>query len=389
MESSEPTSRDPRRTRVRKVGMSGNHWYAVELSRNLRRNEVKEAVFWKTSIALFRGDDGVVRAVENRCAHRQLRLSEGRVEGNFVVCQYHGWKYNGCGKCVHVSHELGKGRTALPDIQVRGYPVKERWGFVWLFPGNPELAEATPLPHIPQLEGADAWPFFPIDITIKAHFSMIVENVCDFNHEYLHKWMQPFSRPTLREFNRSDEGIVVDYDTHVGGPIGKFFAERGGQGLDHMRLWYQYPYQGSDTKGKYLHWLFMVPIDEQTTRCFFVFLFGPIEIPALKLRMPELFRRPILKATNDLWIVPLLRQDQWALEEEQRAFKIHGHKPSVELNPIIPEFQKLTIDRWDAYVQGERERMRQPGHGRFHALSLGAGIGQQELGREGTAELAV
>src|SRR4030095_3481917 len=129
--------KEPRSQKVRKAGPNGNYWYAVELEQNLRRGKVKEVCFWNQSIALFRGEDGVARAVENRCAHRQLRLTKGQVEGNALVCGYHGWKYDGCGRCIEVSHELGHGRSKLPNIRIQSYPVRSKYGFLWVFFGNP------------------------------------------------------------------------------------------------------------------------------------------------------------------------------------------------------------------------------------------------------------
>ena len=82
---------------MRHSGPSGNHWYAVALGKNVRPGQVVEVVWWKTSIALYRSESGQLSALENRCAHRQLPLSCGRVEGERLVCQYHGWKYDGAG----------------------------------------------------------------------------------------------------------------------------------------------------------------------------------------------------------------------------------------------------------------------------------------------------
>lgn len=342
----------PRYRRVRTVGPSGNYWYAVEQDHALERGEAKEVVFWKRPIAIYRGEDGQVRAVENRCAHRQLPLSRGHVEGDRLVCSYHGWKYDGCGRCVSISHELGKGRTRMPKIRIRSYPVRIAYGLIWIFPGDPELAASVPLPDIPQLEGPRPWPIEPIDITIGAHFTMIVENVCDFNHAYLHRRKQPFTDPKLREYRREGDTVRVFYDTSFAhSTIAKLASENRGQDLDEIELWYQYPYQGSNIAGKYLHWLFMLPVDERTTRCFFLFLFGPIEIPLIRKNVPDVLKRPVLHLANRLYIQPLLGEDKWALEAEQEGFDRSAGHPFIELNPIVPEFQKLTLEKWDEYQQ--------------------------------------
>ena len=285
------SKRATRHDLVRQVGMSGNYWYVVEQEKHLPRGQATEVTFWKTSIALYRGQDGIVRALENRCAHRHLRLSEGQVEENALTCAYHGWTYNGDGKCVRISHELGKARSTMPDICLRSYPVRCKYGLIWLFPGNPALADSVPLPSFPVLDGPRPWPFVPIDMTIQAHFSMVVENVCDFNHAYLHRKYKPFWNPHARAMWRDDDTIYIDYDTHLGqGQAARVASEDTGKHLNFIRIWYQYPYQGSDLQGKYFHWLYMLPIDEQTTRCFFYFVFGPMEIPYVRLNVPFVLR---------------------------------------------------------------------------------------------------
>ena len=167
-----------------------------------------------------------------------------------------------------------------------------KYGLIWLFPGDPALADAVPLPSFPVLDQPRPWPFVPIDMTIRAHFSMVVENVCDFNHAYLHRRYKPFRNPRARQVWREDDTIYVDYDTNLGqGQAARVASEEQGDGLNFIRVWYQYPYQGSDLQGKYFHWLYMLPIDAQTTRCFFYFVFGPMEIPICRWSFSEIGAR--------------------------------------------------------------------------------------------------
>ena len=233
----------------------------------------------------------------------------------------------------------------MPKIGIRSYPVKERYGLAWIFPGDPALAEGVPLPEVPELGGEKPWPVVPIDITIAAHFSMIVENVCDFNHAYLHRNKEPFVDPKLVEYGREGDTVNVTYKTSFGKSplIARLASENGGKGLDRIKLWYQYPYQGSDILGKYLHWLFMLPIDERTTRCFFFFLFGPIEVPFLRWTIPRPLKPLALRLANKLYVEPLLAEDKWVLEAEQAGFDRHADRPMIELNPAVIEFQKAHL----------------------------------------------
>ena len=116
------------RQKARAAGMDPNYWYAVEEVRNVKPGSVVEVVFWKRSIALFRTADGEFYAVENRCAHRQLKLSLGQVKGCRLVCAYHGWEYDEKGRVAGMPDLFG--REKIPDISIRSYPVQIRYGLV-------------------------------------------------------------------------------------------------------------------------------------------------------------------------------------------------------------------------------------------------------------------
>ncbi|HEY6880814.1 MAG TPA: Rieske (2Fe-2S) protein, partial [Polyangiales bacterium] len=88
------------RQRARVAGLDPNYWYPAFMSRDIERGQVKEVAFWRRELAVFRGMDGALRCIENRCAHRNLKLSLGQVEGCTLRCAYHGWAYDGEGKLV-------------------------------------------------------------------------------------------------------------------------------------------------------------------------------------------------------------------------------------------------------------------------------------------------
>ena len=139
------------RQQARAAGMDPDYWYVVEEARRVKPGTVVEIIFWKHSIALFRGIDGSFHAIENRCAHRQLKLSLGEVQGCRLVCAYHGWQYDGKGCRVEIPHDRSGGDFPKPSL--RTYPVKVRYGLIWLFPGKPEQAQLRQIPDIPELEG--------------------------------------------------------------------------------------------------------------------------------------------------------------------------------------------------------------------------------------------
>src|SRR5437764_635418 len=95
-----------KRQKARAAGLHPDYWYAVEFDNAVKPGQAVEVRFWNSSIVLYRGENGEMHALENRCAHRQLKLSIGQVEGCNLICAYHGWSYDGAGRVVNVAHEL-------------------------------------------------------------------------------------------------------------------------------------------------------------------------------------------------------------------------------------------------------------------------------------------
>jgi phenylpropionate dioxygenase-like ring-hydroxylating dioxygenase large terminal subunit len=338
-----------RKAKVRTAGLDPNYWYAVEYDRAIAPGRVVETSFWGTSIALYRGTDGAVRALENRCAHRQLKLSLGDVSGCRLTCVYHGWSYDPDGRLADIPHDLF-GRP-MPSVRIRAYPVRVRYGLVWIFPGDPALAETRPLPEIPELEGPRRWACVPLAFTWRAHHSMIIDNVSDFSHAWLHRRYRPFTDAKLTRCALEGDRVRLSYDTRVGrGRFSQFFVDRKRVNTNAMDLAYEYPYQWSDTDGKIKHWCFVLPIDARTTRVFFLFYFESLKIPFTPFRIPRTLMSLVLRIANRVLIGPLLRQDGVAVEAEQDGWETHPDAPVPDLNPAVGLFQQLTVRKWEEYL---------------------------------------
>jgi len=367
--SSEVTARQPptfdkaegRKQKARSAGLDPNYWYPVEYDEAIAPGEVREISFWGTSYALFRDAKGELHVIENRCAHRQLRLSVGHVDGCNLVCAYHGWRYDGEGRVVGIDHDLFD--RGMPRIKVSCKEVRVRYGLVWVFFGDKERAKERDVPVIPELEGSAPWPCVPIDFTWRAHHSMIIDNVSDFTHAYLHRKYQPFTDAKLTDCRVEGDKVFVEYDAKIGqGPVYQRLVNHSGMNTNHMELCYEYPFQWSNTGGRIKHHCFILPIDRTTTRCFFLFYYDPhtFKVPFVPVTIPRRLLRALLTAGNTLLVRPLLAQDGFAVEEEQRAYERHYDAPMMELNPAIGAFQALTIRKWEEYLAASENRQRAP-----------------------------
>ena len=348
-----------RRQKVRAAGMNPNFWYPVEYVGAVGPGQIIEVTFWGKDFAIFRGQDGQLRAIENRCAHRQLKLTTGEVRGCQVVCPYHGWSFDGDGRLVDIPHELFD--KNMPNIRLPDFEVRERYGLIWLFPGERDRAASVAMPEIPEIEGPNAWACVPVDFTWNAHHSMIIDNVSDFTHEYLHRKYEPFKNPTLTHLAAEDDKVFVEYDTEVAaGKLYSSFVPRGSADTSHMKLCYEYPHQWSNTDDWIKHWCFVLPVDERTTRAFFLFYYKQLKIPFLPVGIPRRLMVPILEIANRLLMRPLLEQDGFAVEAEQLGYERHYDAPVAELSPAVHAFQKLTIRKWEEYLaeRGSQQTQR-------------------------------
>ena len=262
VQSTPPSFNEAKNTRqkARAAGMDPDRWYAVEYDDAVKKGEVKEITFWNLSIAVFRGEDGVLAAVQNRCPHRHLKLTHGAVDKCQLRCAYHGWAFNRDGWLTDYSHDsFGK---SLIKHQLRTYPVQVRYGLIWLFPGDPEKAEEQKVPEIPELSGDNPWAGFTVDYTWKTHHSMVIDNICDFAHAFLHRKYQPFVDAKLTHYESDDNRVFLTYDTYMAeGKFSRFFVNRKRVNTRSIEICYDYPYQWSNTGDSIKHWCFLLPID--------------------------------------------------------------------------------------------------------------------------------
>jgi phenylpropionate dioxygenase-like ring-hydroxylating dioxygenase large terminal subunit len=108
-------------------------WYVACLSSQLRGRRPLSRTVLGTPLALFRDGAGRAGAVLDRCPHRNVPLSIGRVSSGLLQCAYHGWRFDPSGTCREVPGLCGE----PPDRRARAvaaYPVAERDGFVWVWP---------------------------------------------------------------------------------------------------------------------------------------------------------------------------------------------------------------------------------------------------------------
>ena len=200
---------------LRRVGISPDFWYPVAVSASVRRGKTFAARFAGERIALYRTEGGVVYGLEDRCAHRQVPLSMGVVEGEALRCCYHAWAYRGDGRISQIPY-LPKG-APRPPRGVRAYPVREAYGLVFVFPGDPSKADGAALPELPEFH-SQAHRTMTYSRTVGCHYSFLHENLLDMNHQFLHRGVVGRIHPELLDYETGLDWVQARYQfTHTAG----------------------------------------------------------------------------------------------------------------------------------------------------------------------------
>lgn len=158
-----------------------NEWYVAALSNEVTR-DLMARTFLSRSVLLYRKRDGSVAAIRNRCPHRSFPLAHGRLDGDDVVCGYHGLKFGPSGRCVEVPSQ----ESVPAAMNIRTYPVVERPPFVWIWMGDPARADAATIPDHHWLSAPD-YAAYNGYLHCRSNYIRLHENVLDLTHfPYVH-----------------------------------------------------------------------------------------------------------------------------------------------------------------------------------------------------------
>lgn len=329
---------------LRRVDSHPDHWYPLAWSHELKQGRTLAVSFAGAPIVLVRTKEGRVFALEDRCAHRQVPLSKGLVQGETIRCCYHGWAYNAAGKCIDVPY-LGKDK--LPN-GVQAYPCVETEGLILVFPGDATKAAATPLPGL----GSVADPRYKtrrFGRVIGCHYSFMHENLMDMNHQFLHRKQMGQIRPRFLGQSSGEDWLEAKYSfarTDGKQPLGEaaIFGQRRNAGAgqaerDVMTIRTEYPYQTlsirtSDATPVMNLWIVYVPIDreQRTNRVFGLLSIQRPKIPGLlEMAWPFLV----------LFTERIFREDREIVEMEQAAHDSQGEDRNQEVFPLIRNLRAL------------------------------------------------
>jgi vanillate monooxygenase len=159
-----------------------NAWYVAAWDHEVNRNILSRTVAGRP-LAIYRTEDGQPVALADACWHRLAPLSMGKLVGrDGIQCPYHGIRYNSAGRCISMPAQ----ETINPSATVPSFPVVERFRFVWVWVGDPTLADPSLVPDMHQMDAA-GWTGDGLTIEVACNFQLVLDNLMDLTHEeFLH-----------------------------------------------------------------------------------------------------------------------------------------------------------------------------------------------------------
>lgn len=158
-----------------------NAWYVGAWSHELGEQPLARKILGE-DVVLFRSRAGQAAVLEDRCCHRAVKLSLGTTVENGLQCGYHGMVFDCAGACIG-----NPGDKLNANLKVRAFPVVERQNFVWVWMGDPALADDSLIIDFPYHDQSDEWEFSYARYDIAANYMLMIDNLMDMTHlSYVH-----------------------------------------------------------------------------------------------------------------------------------------------------------------------------------------------------------
>lgn len=251
-----------------------DQWYAVLEAAKLSTTPVGIRRLGE-SLVLWRTPDGRITCARDRCPHRGSKLSRGHVEDGVIECPYHGFRFDGDGKCRRVPANAPNKR--MPGgLELTTWPTNEEHGLIWLWWGEPR-ADYPQVPWFPQSKEDEenaasrsgSWDF---------HYSRVIENSLDIHHfPFIHGSINPSCGTIVAPFAAHDDGEVI----RVSGGLKREASDPDDEALMfHMQ--FRFPNVMHVRLASRVHLIQVAtPIDDDRTWMFVRYYQGYVRLPVL------------------------------------------------------------------------------------------------------------
>ncbi len=158
--------------------MIKNQWYIACFKEEVNKNKIVKRKICGEDIIIFSTSSGKVAAIEDRCCHRNVHLSLGRISKENIKCGYHGWEFDVNGKCVHIP--MIESKEAIPKSAcVKKYPLVLKHQAYWIFLGDVDIKNSRKIPDLSELDNSH---FIYKSYLLDASLKLVAESLFDAQH---------------------------------------------------------------------------------------------------------------------------------------------------------------------------------------------------------------
>jgi len=163
-------------------------------------------------IVFYRLEDGTPAAMHDRCPHRFVKLSGGAVKGDEIMCPYHGLTFDAAGRCTHArANDIARDRFVL-----RTYPLVERYQAIFIWMGDPALADPALIPEFPFFAEAGRMIAGKGLTYLKANYLLEIDNLLDLSHlDFVHAKTISNGCVTEGQYDVYQRGTTVHSDWFI------------------------------------------------------------------------------------------------------------------------------------------------------------------------------
>lgn len=187
-----------------------NQWYVAAWAHEVTHAQMLTRWICGDPVVLYRTEAGQPAALFDRCPHRGMKFSSGtgKVVGDTLQCGYHGIRFDAAGRCA----EVPSGGAIPAKMAVHSYPLLEKSHWLWIWMGDPALADPALIPDH-QMLGLQDSPLHSepgIHMEVKANYLLPLENLVDATHiTYLHHGLIDSGNMAAHPYRMEVEGPRV------------------------------------------------------------------------------------------------------------------------------------------------------------------------------------
>lgn len=311
-----------------------NYWTPVLPVSELGESPVSVTLAGE-QIVLFRTQSGEIRALRDRCSHRSVALSLGRVTSNGCLeCPYHGWQFNGDGACVHVPfNDVNK--INLSRLAVSSFPTQVIAGCVWIFTGESkppalQVPDSLKLPNTAYYIHQEIW---------NTHWTRVIEANLDFVHlPFVHR--QSFGQVAQSAL---ESGDILNFKIEDSGDRIEVFTPYKNVPPTFALEWHQpnlvvvkFDDMGFPVKREHF---FAVPINEHQTQCTIILHMAEgMDIQTQQFAAQE-FIKPLLEdrvvIESQLGEIPLLAEECHVTTDKPTLLFRRWYHQTIARQPML------------------------------------------------------